>query len=193
MFITGEYRRRLIRTTLAASPRRGRVLAAKAIVIGAVSFAAGLIGAAVAVLIGLRITQSRGNYEFPAPWTTDARVIIGTGLLAAVVAVLILAIGTAARRSAATIAIAIVAIVFPYFLSVTGAVPLGVADWLLRVTPAAGFALQQPYPEYSQVAAIYSPISGYYPLVPWAGFLVLCGWTALVLAGAVYLLRRRDA
>jgi len=32
MFITAEYRRGLIRTTFAASPRRGRVLAAKAIV-----------------------------------------------------------------------------------------------------------------------------------------------------------------
>ncbi len=45
MFITAEYRRGLIRTTLAASPRRGRVLAAKAIVIGAVTFAAGLAAA----------------------------------------------------------------------------------------------------------------------------------------------------
>ena len=35
MFMTAEYRRGLIRITLAASPRRGRVLAAKAIVIGA--------------------------------------------------------------------------------------------------------------------------------------------------------------
>ena len=34
MFITAEYRRGLIRTTLTASPRRGRVLAAKAIVLG---------------------------------------------------------------------------------------------------------------------------------------------------------------
>ena len=48
VFITGEYRRGMIRTTLAASPRRGRVLAAKAIVIGSVTFVAGLTGAAVA-------------------------------------------------------------------------------------------------------------------------------------------------
>ena len=34
MFMTAEYRRGLIRTTLAASPRRGRVLAAKAVVLG---------------------------------------------------------------------------------------------------------------------------------------------------------------
>lgn len=193
MFITSEYRRRLIRTTLAASPRRGPVLAAKAIVIGLVSFVAGLAGAGAAVLIGTKITQARGNYQFPAPWTTDARVIIGSGLLAAVAAVLILGVGAIVRRSAATITIAIVAIVLPYFLSVTGAVPLQAADWLLRITPAAGFALQQPYPRYSQVTAIYSPISGYYPLASWAGLSVMCAWTALVLAGAGYLVRRRDA
>ena len=38
VFITAEYRRGLIRITLAASPRRGRVLAAKAVVVGAVTF-----------------------------------------------------------------------------------------------------------------------------------------------------------
>ncbi len=42
LYITAEYRRGLIRVTLAASPRRGRVLAAKAIVIGAVTFVTGL-------------------------------------------------------------------------------------------------------------------------------------------------------
>ena len=46
MFITAEYRRGLIRITLTASPRRGRVLAAKAIVIGSVTFVAGLVAAA---------------------------------------------------------------------------------------------------------------------------------------------------
>jgi ABC-2 type transport system permease protein len=30
-------------------------------------------------------------------------------------------------------------------------------------------------------------------LTPWQGFAVLCGWTALLLAAALYLLRRRDA
>jgi ABC-type transport system involved in multi-copper enzyme maturation permease subunit len=193
MFITSEYRRKLIRTTLAASPRRGRVLVAKAIVIGAVSFAAGLTGAAVALALGTKITDSRGNYMFPVPLMTEVRLVIGTGLLVAVAAVLILAVGAMVRRGAATIAIAIVVFVVPYFLSVTAVLPLGVDDWLLRLTPAAGYAIQGGYPEYAQVAAIYSAANGYYPLVPWAGFLVLCAWAALALAGAVCLLRRRDA
>jgi ABC-type transport system involved in multi-copper enzyme maturation permease subunit len=193
MFMTAEYRRNLIRMTLAASPRRGRTLAAKAIVIGAVSFVAGLVGAAVAVLAGSAITHARGYSEFPVPGPTVVRVIIGTGALAAVSAVLALAVGTMVRRSAAAVAIVIVTIVVPYFLTVAAVVPLGVADWLLRITPAAGFALQQPYPAYAQITTIYSPLSGYFPLAPWAGLAVLCGWAAVALAGAAYLLRRRDA
>ena len=46
LFITTEYRRGMVRTTFAASPRRGRVLAAKAIVIGGVTFVTGLVAAA---------------------------------------------------------------------------------------------------------------------------------------------------
>src|SRR5690348_3892697 len=60
VFITGEYRRGMIRTTLAASPRRGRVLAAKAIVIGTVTFVAGLAGAAVAFVFAQRKLTALG-------------------------------------------------------------------------------------------------------------------------------------
>jgi ABC-type transport system involved in multi-copper enzyme maturation permease subunit len=193
MFFTAEYRRSLIRVTLAASPRRGRVLAAKAVVVAAVAFAAGVISAAVAVVIGSAITHARGYYEFPVSGATGVRVIIGTGVLTAVAGVLALAVGAIARRGAAAIAIVVVGIVVPYFLAVAAVVPPGAADWLLRITPAAGFALQSAYPRYGQVYMIYSTLSGYYPLPAWAGFGVLCAWTAVALAAAAYLLRRRDA
>jgi len=62
MFMTAEYRRRLIRVTLTAAPRRGRVLAAKAVVVGAVTFAAGLASAAIAVVLGQRILRGNGAY-----------------------------------------------------------------------------------------------------------------------------------
>jgi ABC-type transport system involved in multi-copper enzyme maturation permease subunit/regulation of enolase protein 1 (concanavalin A-like superfamily) len=192
MFITAEYRRGLIRTTLAASPRRGRVLAAKATVIGAVAFAAGLAGAAIAVPVGERILRGSGNYILPVTTLTELRVIVGIAALIAVAAVLALAIGTMLRRSAGAVTAVIVAIVLPYFLALT-VLPIGVADWLLRVTPAAGFAIEQSMPQYPQVTADYTPAAGYFPLAPWAGFAVLCGWAALALGLAVVLLRRRDA
>jgi ABC-type multidrug transport system permease subunit len=193
MFMTAEYRRGLIRTTLAASPDRGRVLAAKAIVIGSAAFVAGLAAAAGAVLIGTDIAHSNGTPLFPEPWPTELRIIAGTAALVAAAAVFTLAIATIVRRSATAILIAIVAIVIPFVLSAPPGIPTGLTDWLLRITPAAAFALQQPAPQYHQVQANYVPSSGYFPLAPWAGFAVLCGWTALALLLAAYLLRRRDA
>jgi len=194
LFITAEYRRSLIRVTFAASPRRARVLAAKAVVVAAVSFVAGVIAAAVAVLAGGAIARSRGYYVFPVSGLTEVKVIIGTGLFAAVAAVLALAVGAIVRRGAAAVAIIVVAIAVPMFLAISSAVPLSAADWLLRLTPAAGISLQQAYPQYGQITGvIYSPLSGYYPLSAWAGFLVMCGWAAVLLGVAAYLLRRRDA
>ncbi len=193
MFMTAEYRRGLIRTTLAASPDRARVLAAKAIVIGSAAFVAGLAAAAGAVLIGTDIAHSNGTDLYAEPWPTELRIIAGTAALIAVAAIFTLAIATVVRRSASAILIVIVAIVIPFVLSAPPGIPTGLTEWLLRITPAAAFALQQPAPQYYQVQANYIPPSGYFPLAPWTGFAVLCGWTALALVLAAYLLRRRDA
>jgi ABC-type transport system involved in multi-copper enzyme maturation permease subunit len=97
------------------------------------------------------------------------------------------------RRSAGAVTAVIVVIVLPYILGIASVLPVGAENWLLRVTPAAAFAVQQSLPAYPQVTAGYTPTAGYYPLAPWAGFAVLCAWAALGLALATVLLRRRDA
>ncbi|MGH3121259.1 MAG: ABC transporter permease subunit, partial [Streptosporangiaceae bacterium] len=194
MFITAEYRRGLIRVTLAACPRRGRLLAAKACVIGLVAFAAGLAGAAVAVPLGLRTLRNNGVYVAPVTPLTEVRVIVGTAAVLAACAVLAVGIGTIARRGVTAIASVVALIVLPYLLAVTAPVlPLGAADWLMRVTPAAAFAVEQTVIQYPQVDDVYAPAYGYWPLAPWAGFAVLCAWTALALGLGYLMLRRRDA
>ena len=192
MFVTAEYRRGLIRTTLTASPRRGRVLAAKAVVIASVTFVAGLAGAAVAVPLGVRILRHNGNFVFPVPWPTEVRVVAGTAALLAVAAVLALAVGTLLRRSAAAVTTVIAVVVLPFLLAIPSILPVGGAEWMLRFTPAAAFAIQQSVPRYPQVADACTPGIGCYPLAPWTGFAVLCGYTALALTLAVVMLRRRD-
>jgi ABC-type transport system involved in multi-copper enzyme maturation permease subunit len=192
MFITAEYRRGLVRTTFAASPRRGQVLAAKAIVIGAVTFIAGLAAAAIVVTLGQRILRGNGVYVSPVTALTGLRVVAGTAALLAVAAVLALALGAVLRRSAVAAAAVIVVIVVPYLLALS-VLPAGASDWLLRIAPAAAFAVQQTQPQYPQVSNVYTPAFGYYPLAPWAGLAVLCAWAALALGLAFFLLRRRDA
>jgi ABC-type transport system involved in multi-copper enzyme maturation permease subunit len=193
MFITAEYRRGLIRTTLTASPRRGRVLAAKALVAGAATFAVGLVAAVIAVVGGVAIVHSQFGYVFPVSPLTWVRVVAGTALLLAVAAALAVAVGAIMRRTAAAVTAGIVVLVLPYVLAVASLLPAGAGEWLLRITPAAGFAIQQSIPAYAQVANAYVPTAGYYPLAPWAGFAVLCAWTALAFGLAVFLIRRRDA
>jgi ABC-type transport system involved in multi-copper enzyme maturation permease subunit len=194
MVITAEYRRGLIRVTLAACPRRGRVLAAKAAVTGLVAFAAALAGTAVAVPVGQRVLRSHGVYLPPMTAVTELRMIVGTAAALAVCAVLAVAIGTIARRGAAAVAAVIALIAAPYVLAVSIPVlPLGAADWLMRVTPAAAFAVEQTVVQYPQVDDVYAPAYGYFPLPAWAGFAVLCAWTAVFLGLAALALNRRDA
>jgi len=193
MFITAEYRRGLIRTTFAASPRRGRVLAAKAIVIGSVTFAAALVAAVVAVPLSSRVLRDNGNYLYPVTPLTEVRLVAGTAAVLAVAAVLALAIGALLRRSAIAVTVVIVAIVLPYFISVTNLLPAGADQWLMRLVPAAALSIQQTIPNYPQVSNVCSVGGGCYPLAPWAGFAVLCAWAAAALGLAVFLVRRRDA
>ena len=193
MFFSTEYRRGLIRTTLAATPRRGAVLAAKAVVIGAVAFVTGLAAAVVSIGVGVPKEENSGQVLLTAPLPTEVRVIVGTAAMLAVAAIFAVALGAILRRSAAAITIAVVTVVMPFLLAALNVVPAGVGDWLLRLTPAAGLAIEQSIPRYAQVTTVTSPVRGYYPLSPYAGFAVLCLWAAAALALALVMLRRRDA
>lgn len=193
MFFTAEYRRGLIRATLAATPRRGAVLAAKAVVIGAVAFVTGLVAAVVSITVGVPKLENQGQVLLTAPVLTEVRVIVGTAAVLALAAVFAVAMGAILRRSAAAITIAVVVVVMPFLLSALNVLPAGAGDWLLRLTPAAGLAIEQSIPRYPQVTTITSPVRGYYPLPPYAGLGVLCLWTAAALALALVMLRRRDA
>lgn len=192
LFMTAEFRRGLISTTLAACPRPGRVLAAKATVVAGLGFAAGGFGATVAILAGRHIAAAHHIYTVPVSTLTILRVEMGNGVLLAAMAVLALAVGTVLRSGASAITLIMVTAVLPYLLAVSPGLPTSAAQWLLRVTPAAGFAIRQSLPRFPQVDSTYIPPDGYFPLAPWAGLAVLCGYCAVALAAAMFLLRRRD-
>ena len=193
MFFTAEYRRGLIRTTLTAAPRRGQVLAAKSLVAGGAAFVTGLVAATVAVAVGVPLETSKGQVVLPVPALTEIRVVVGTAALLAVAAVFAVALGAVLRRSAAAITLAVVTVVLPFLLTALHVFPPGVGAWLMRLTPAAGLAIEQSIPNYPQVTSVIEPARGAYPLPPFAGFAVLCAWEAGALALAFILLRRRDA
>jgi regulation of enolase protein 1 (concanavalin A-like superfamily) len=197
LFITSEYRQGMIRTTFAASPRRGRVLAAKAIVVGATAFVVGLVASFASVLLALPILRANGLAPpvFQVPSLSDGpvlRAIAGTAALLALFAVLGLAAGAILRRSPGAIIVVVVPLLIPPLIA--GVLPLAAARWLMLATPAAGFSIQQTtVQQYDFVSSICLPEDGCFTTGPWVGFGVLCAYTAVALAAGFWLLRRRDA
>jgi ABC-type transport system involved in multi-copper enzyme maturation permease subunit len=183
LFMTAEFKRGMIRTTFAASPGRGRVLAAKAIVLGGATFAAGLVASVIAFLVSqasLRNTsRTPGLPELSLANLTVLRAVVGTAVLIALVAVLSLAVATIVRHTALAIPLVVLPLLVPSI--VEGGLPLSVENWLTRLTPAAGFAVQQTITRYDTAIA---------PLV---GLGVLAVYVAVALGVATSLLRRRDA
>jgi hypothetical protein len=78
-------------------------------------------------------------------------------------------------------------------LAFASALPTGASEWLLRITPAAAFAVQQTVSQYHQVSWVYTPSDGYYPLSPAVGLAVLGAYTLAALLIANRVLRTRDA
>jgi hypothetical protein len=191
LFMTTEYRRKLIRSTFAATPERAWVLAAKAAVVGVATFVPAVVGSWVALLVSRHLLRGNGNALFPLSGATEVRVILGTAAVLALTAVLALAVAAMLRRSSGTVVAVVAMTVLPYILALS--LSRGVGVWLMRLTPAAGFAVQQSVPRYHQVASAYTVLNGYYPLSPLGGITVMCAWTLLALGGATVLLRRRDA
>ncbi|NUO59242.1 MAG: hypothetical protein HOV78_21485 [Hamadaea sp.] len=119
------------------------------------------------------------------PVLTGVRVVLGLAAVLGLATVFAYGLGVVVRRAwvAALVGLALVAL--PYAVTVVPFLPDTVGVWLLRLTPAAGFAVQQTATAYAQVTAHYTPANGYYPLPGWAGLAVLCAYTGIVLGFAV--------
>jgi len=139
------------------------------------------------------VLRANGNYIYPVNLLTEVRMVAGTAGLLAAAAVFALALGAVLRRSAIAITVVIAVVILPFLVAVTNVLSSGPGNWLMRLVPAAGFAIQQTIPNYPQVSNTCTVAQGCYPLAPWAGFAVLCAWAAAALALALFLVRRRDA
>jgi hypothetical protein len=168
---------------------------AKSIVIGALAFIAGLIGGGVALPVAAHklVANDWGPPVWPELSLTSGiglRIVLGTAAIAAVVTVLGLAAGAIFRRGTGAIVATTGVVIVPLILALV--MPLTLATWLLRLSPAAAFSLQSSVQRYPQVSNVCAPYHSCFPLSPWHGFAVLCVWVAVALTGAIYLLRRRD-
>ncbi len=178
---TAEYGAGMMRLTLTATPRRGRVIAAKALVVSAVTLVAALVANVAMILAAHTILSGYGIATTGLADPDALRAVLGSSALAPLFPVIGLALGIALRSTAAAI-VAVLAVIFgPPFLG--GVLP---ESW-------QGDAL-----EYIPMAAADAIAIGHLPdtaagLSPALGALVVAGWLALFLGGAWALFERRDA
>ena len=177
LVVSSEYATGTIRATLAAAPRRPLVLAAKVLVFGIVTLVVSEFVAFASFLLGQALLTS------PAPHATLSspgaiRAVVGIGLFLCVVGVLALAIAVLVRHTAGAISAYVgVILVLPIIVS---ALPGTLQDQIERLLPLeiGSAMISNPPPD---------------AFGPWTGFLILCGYTALILAVGTVLLVRRDA
>jgi ABC-2 type transport system permease protein len=176
--ISAEYSSGTIRASLLAVPRRLPMLAAKGVVFALLVLVVGELAAFGSFFAGSAMLHDHAPVALSDPGVT--RAVLGAGLYLAVLGLFAMAIGALLRHTAAGISTAIgVVFVLPIIVSL---LPGSWGQHLYNYMPSvSGAMLAQAQQGADQV------------LTPWQGFAVLCGWAALLLAAAFYLLRRRDA
>jgi hypothetical protein len=178
LLITSEYATGQIRATLAATPQRLTVLAAKAATFVAIVLAVGLVSSFSAFLVGQAIFSAEGiGGSLGDPGVL--RAVIGGALYLAAVGVLGLGLGTILRRTAGAISAFIgILVIVPL---VAGFFPASWNESVGKFFPArAGMAVFNVVPD---------PTS----LSPWVGFAVLVTYASVSLLVGGLLLVRRDA
>ena len=187
LVISREYSSGFIRSTLAAMPHRGTVLAAKAVTLTGVVAAAGTVAVLGSLLAGRLILPGHGfttDRGYPALSLADGptlRATVGSILYLTLIALLSLGVATVVRDSATSIGVVLgLLYLFPILSQA-----IGDPRWqrlLQQIGPmSAGLAIQATTDLHSL------------PISPWAGLSVLAAWAAAALAAGALLLRLRDA
>lgn len=187
LVISGEYGSGLIRVTLAATPNRMAVLAAKAILVFVLVLAAGAMAVFGSVLAGHLILPGHGftvARGFGPVWLSDGpalRAACGSVLYLGLIALLSLGVAVIGRDSAVSIGVVLAVLyLFPVVLAF-----IGNAHWqhrLERWSPTiAGLTIQAT-----------TGLRGL-PISPWGGLGVLGLWAAGALALGAVVFRLRDA
>ncbi|WP_445525864.1 ABC transporter permease [Streptomyces cyslabdanicus] len=173
----GEYSTGMIRSTMAAVPRRLPVLWSKAAVYGLVALLIATVGAFVAFLVGSQVVSGT-----PAAMSLGhagvLRSLLGAGLYLGLVGVIGTALGALLRSVAGGISVLVAALML-----VPGLVSLLPSSWSGNINP---------YLPSHAGESIFSLTHDSTALSPGAGLWVFLGWTALALAAAAYRLLRSD-
>jgi len=187
LIITGEYSSGMIRSTLAAIPRRWPMLAAKATVLTGMVLLAGTVAVLGSLMLARLTLPSNGftaNNGFTVLSLTDPqtlRATAGSILYLALIGLLSLGMATLIRDTAVAVGVVLgLLYLFPILIQVVGD-----PDWkrrLEQIAPTnAGLGIQSTVDLQSLAIS------------PWMGMGVLAAWATTAMVAAAVMLRWRDA
>ena len=184
--VTDEYGSGMIRVTLAATPRRARMLGAKALnvagltLVTAVPAVAGSLIAGRLLLPDAGLNPAHGYALVSIAHGPTLRAAFGSVLYLALIALLSLGIGTVLRDTAVSTGIVLALLYLPPLLAQLVAGPWG--RHIQQIAPmTAGLAIQAT----RNIRSL--------PISPWAGLGVLAAWAAGMLLIGLAILKARDA
>jgi ABC-2 type transport system permease protein len=177
--VTGEYGTGMIRSTLAAVPRRRNVLAAKVAVGGGAALTVGLIASFAGYLGGQLAIRGTAIPAAPLGAPENLRAVLLTGVYLGATALIGVGIGTIVRHSGAAVG-TLFALMF---------VPMIVAGLFGESGIAVGRFL--PLLMLLNSIAVTAPVPGLFSGV--VSTVLMCGYAVVLLLFGGLLLRRRDA
>jgi ABC-2 type transport system permease protein len=181
MAVTGEYASRMIRLTLTATPRRGRVLAAKVILVTVLMLIFGLLTMVGMFLVGQAILDSYGMPTAALGDSDAQRAVFGLAALAPLFPVIGLALGVLLRSTASAITAVLAIIWLPEIFG--GLLPMWWRENVLSLLPG---------PAADSIASGHITDSPMYS-DPLLGGAVTVIWLVLFLGAAYLRLQKQDA
>ena len=178
LMITGEYSTGMIRSSLAAVPKRLPVLWAKLGVYAVATFVISLAASLASFLLGQWLLSQHG-LDVSLTSTGALRSVVGAALYVTVAGMMGLAIGAILRNTAGAISV---------FVGLFFVLPP-----LTQLLPASWTDNFVQYLPNNAGGALWGGTFISNALSPWTGFAVLCGYAAVAIAGGAVALRRRDA
>ncbi|MFD7084273.1 ABC transporter permease subunit [Streptomyces sp. NPDC002181] len=174
-----EYSSGMIRTSLAAVPRRASFLAGKLIVATGLALVVGLVTSFLSFFLGQAIL---GDRSIGIDEPNVLRAVIGAGLYMAMIALFSMGVATILRSSMLSLGI-----LMPFFFLVSTI--LGAVSATRKVAQyfpdQAGSKIMQVVPGAMD--------SGESPYGPWGGFGIMALWVLAAVLGGYLVLKKRDA
>lgn len=176
LFVTGEYGTGMIRSTLAAVPKRVPVVVAKAVVFGLVTLVT-MVAASVATFFTGQVFLRHYGHGVALTDPGVLRVVLGTGVYLTLIGLFAMGVGWIVRSTAGGISAAVaLLLVLPSLLGLVSFVKP-----VVRYLPSEAGG--------SFISSLHAPDT----LTAWPGLAVLAAWALGSLVVAAVALRRRDA